>query len=150
MAETNKDSTHGIAIERLIAVEYENVSTKLRAQGLDRLGFASTRRSEWRATKSPVQGLREGEVASVRQWRLDELLADPEVLEAIVEVATGKLNVELLKRVLLFWVEVEPHVVEPGEIIDGLNLLLDQLLGDLSLMYKVSDELLVLLTDVLV
>lgn len=97
-----------------------------------------------------MQGLSERQVASVRQWSLHELFADTKVLESIEEVATGKFNVQLLERVLLLRVEVESHVVKPSKVIDGLDLLLDQRLGDFSLMHKICDELLVLLTDVLV
>ena len=45
-------------------------------------------------------------------------------------------------------IEIESHVVQPGEVIDVGSAVVDQETSCLSLMDKIGDQLLVLLSDV--
>lgn len=149
MTETHEDPSHCVAVKGLVTVEDQSISAELRSQSLDRLGLTCTSWPEWGSSESPVQGLRQSQIASIGQGCLDELLSHTKILEAIEELAICNLDLELLQGVLLLVVEVEPHMVQPSKLIDGLDLLEDQLACDILLMYQVCDQLLVLLPDIL-
>jgi hypothetical protein len=90
LAQSDKDASHRLEVERLVAAEDEDEATQLDSEGLDGLGFSwnqlssvdelETRekggrtcssRTEGRTSKTPVESLSEGEVASIRKGSLD-------------------------------------------------------------------------------
>lgn len=64
-----------------------------------------------------MESLSEGEVAAVGERGLDEAVGHSEVLVAVGEGSRGHLDVELLERVGPGRVEVEPHLVQPVEVL---------------------------------
>lgn len=95
-----------------------------------------------------MERLREREIAPVGEWSLHELLGNTQVLKTIEELSISHPNVQLLEYFLVARVEIEAHMVQPAELILGVNFLSDQLLGHFTLVHQICDHLFVLFTDV--
>jgi len=94
-----------------------------------------------------VQSLRQRQIALISKRSLHQFLTNTQILEPVKEIAVGHLDVQFLKTCFLVLVPVEAHMVQPCEFVYMLYLRIDQLSCDLALVDKVSDELLVLFSD---
>ena len=71
--------------------------------------------TEGRATKLVVQGLGEGEVTPVRERRLHQTVGNAEILPSVRERSICDANSKPLQGIIDAPVEVEAHLVQPGE-----------------------------------
>jgi len=63
-----------------------------------------------------MQSLCQSKITSISQWCLNKFLTNTEILETIKELTVSQLDVKLFEGILLLGVEIESHVVEPGEV----------------------------------
>lgn len=82
-----------------------------------------------------MESLGQCEIAAICQRSLNELFSYTHVFEAIEELTIGHTNIELLKHLFATRVEVEAHVIQPVKLGGRDDLLTNQLLRNLTLMY---------------
>jgi hypothetical protein len=87
-----------------------------------------------------VKRLRQSEVTTIRQGRLDEAVGHTEVLVAVEECRARHLDLELLEDVGTRRVEVEAHVVEPVEVVRRSDAVLGEEAEDVALVDEFRDE----------
>ena len=63
----------------------------------------------------------------------------PEVLKAVVELGVGHLDRELLEHVSVLRVEVETHLPEPVERLDGGDAVRDEVARHVALVHQLAD-----------
>lgn len=90
--------------------------------------------------------MRQGEVAPIRQRRLNESIGDAKVLVAVEERRARHLDLELLEDVRTGRVEVEAHVVEPVEVVGGLDAVLGEEAEHVALVNELGNKMLALPT----
>ena len=95
LTEADKDASHGLEVEGLVAVEDEDELAELVAERLDRLGLAGAGGAEGRAAQARLERLRHRQVAAVGERRLHEPLLHAQVLEAVVELGVRHLDRQL-------------------------------------------------------
>ena len=101
-----------------------------------------------------MKSLRHGQVASIGERRLHELLLDTEVLESVRELGIGNLDETALQRIGLLCVQIEAHdlnitvnlwhnasatYLQPIEVRDASHLLVQQLARRIPLVHEVRD-----------
>ena len=92
LTQSDKDASHGLEIERLVAVKDDYEAAELVAERLHRLGLTGTGWTERRAAETGLESLRHRQVAAVGEWRLNELVLNAQILESVEEFGVGHLD----------------------------------------------------------
>ena len=79
LAQANKQASHGLEVEVLVAVEHQHEPSHAGAERLHALRLAGASRAEGAAAHAEVQRLGQCQVAPVRQRCLHEALANADV-----------------------------------------------------------------------
>ncbi|KAH6607744.1 hypothetical protein Trco_004057 [Trichoderma cornu-damae] len=144
LADAQEDAAHGLEVKGVVAAEDEREPPELDAQGLDGLGLPRAGGAVRRASEALAEGLGEREETPVGEGSPDEAIGDAEVLEAVVELGVGHLDVQAVEEVALRRVHVA-HLKLPEVVARGVGLGVDQLLDHVPLVDALGDHLLALL-----
>mmetsp|Transcript_19505 Transcript_19505/g.56126 ORF Transcript_19505/g.56126 Transcript_19505/m.56126 type:complete len:212 (+) Transcript_19505:6194-6829(+) len=85
LTKTTEQTAHGTEVKSLIAIHHHNEATELGTQRLNTLRLAGSSRAERITAHAETKGLREGQIASIRQGCLHKSFSDAKVFEPVVE-----------------------------------------------------------------
>ncbi len=111
LAESDKDTTHSLEIERLITTEYEHKSAQLKAKGLDGFCLARTGRTKGCSTELRFKSLRQCKITSVGEGGLDQAFGNTEVLPSIWERRIRYVDDQSIERVFYGAIKIEAHLI---------------------------------------